>query len=265
MWLSCTTHETSRGAALIVYEYPLNERIRTLMRLEDLFARFEHFAGKDEAPEHHAALLALFELLEVARGDLKSDLIQELERQRLCLEALRDIPGVKQDALVEVLARIQATVTTLQTLPGKLGQHLRDNEWVMSIKQRARIPGGVSEFDLPSYHYWLSLDKDIRKRDLATWAAPFAPLSKAIDIVLQLLRDSGQPVEKIAKAGAYQQMLSGRVAQMLRVTLLSDLPCFPEISANKYAINIRFTALGGAERPKSCDIDVPFELTLCAL
>lgn len=250
---------------MIVYEYPLNERIRTLMRLENLFVKFEHFAAQDDGLEHHAALLALFEILEVARGDLKSDLIQELERQKLALEPLRSNPGVKQDTLDEVLQRMSRTVIALQGMPGKLGQHLRDNDWVMSIKQRACIPGGVCEFDLPSYHYWLSLDADVRRDSLREWMTPFQPLRNAIDIVLQILRDSGQPVQKIAQQGSYQQMLSGRVAQMLRVTLLSDLPCFPEISANKYAINIRFTALGGTERPKGCDTDVSFELTLCSL
>lgn len=250
---------------MIVYEYPLNERIRTLMRLEDLFAKFEHFVSKDDALEHHAALLALFETLEVARGDLKSDLIQELERQKAALEPLRNNPGVKQEALDEVLQQMSRTVSDLQAMPGKLGQHLRDNEWVMSIKQRACIPGGVCEFDLPSYHYWLSLDAEVRRTNLHEWIAPFQPLRNAIEIVLQILRDSGQPAQKTAPQGSFQQMLSGRVAQMLRVTLVTDLPCFPEISANKYAINIRFTALGGTERPKGCDTDVPFELTLCSL
>lgn len=250
---------------MIVYEYPLNERVRTLMRLEDLFAKFEHFADQDEALEHHAALLSLFEILEVARGDLKSDLIQELERQKLALEPLRNNPGVKQDTLDEVLQRMSSTVLALQGMSGKVGQHLRDNDWVMSIKQRACIPGGVCEFDLPSYHYWLGLDADVRRASLNEWMEPFQPLRSAIEIVLQILRDSGQPVPKTAQQGSYQQMLSGRVAQMLRVTLLSDLPCFPEISANKYAINIRFTALGGAERPRGCDTDVSFELTLCSL
>ena len=235
------------------------------MRLEDLFAKFEHFAIQDDALEHHAALLSLFETLEVARGDLKSDLIQELERQKLTLEPLRNNPGVKQDALDDVLQRMTRTVTALQGMPGKLGQHLRDNEWVMSIKQRACIPGGVCEFDVPSYHYWLSLDPEIRRASLHEWMAPFQPLRIAIDIVLQILRDSGQPTRKVAERGSYQQMLSGRVAQMLRVALVADLPCYPEISANKYAINIRFTAPGGSERPKGCDTDVAFELTLCSL
>ena len=251
---------------MITYEYPLNERIRILMRMEDLFAKYSHFVALNAALDHHAALLALFEILEVARGDLKSDLIQELERQRHTLEALRNNPSVKSDALEEVLSNIVATVAQLQALSGKLGQHLRDNEWLMSIKQRACIPGGVCEFDLPSYHYWLSLDTTARRDNLREWMAPFQALNNAIVIVLKILRDSGQATHRVATQGAYQQMASGRIAQMLRVALDESLPCFPEISANKYAINIRFTALGtGAERPKACDTNIEFDLTLCCL
>jgi len=251
---------------VITYEYPLNERIRILMRMEDLFAKHAHFAALDTPLDHHAALLALFEILEVARGDLKSDLIQELERQRLALEPLRNNPSVKSDALEDVLANIVDTVGQLQSLSGKTGQHLRDNEWVMSIKQRACIPGGVCEFDLPSFHYWLSLGTAARRENLQEWMAPFQPLNSAISIILKILRDSGQATHRVATKGAYQQMISGRAAQMLRVVLDDSWPCFPEISANKYAINIRFTALGaGAERPKSCDTNVEFDLTLCCL
>ena len=63
---------------------------------------------------------------------------------------------------------------------GKLGQHLRDNEWLMMIKQRSAIPGGVCEFDLPAYHYWLNRSADERRRDLAAWIEPFAPIAAAL-------------------------------------------------------------------------------------
>ena len=255
-----------RDKPVITYEYPLNERIRILMRMEGLFAKYAHFVALNTALEHHTALLALFEILEVARSDLKSDLIQELERQRHTLEPLRNNPGVKSDALEEILKNIVTTVGQLQALSGKTGQHLRDNDWVMSLKQRACIPGGMCEFDLPSFHYWLSQGATTRRDHLQAWMAPFQPLSSAVSIILKIMRDSGQPTHRVATQGAYQQMVSGRAAQMLRVVLDQNLPCFPEISANKYAINIRFTALGaGVERPKTCDTSVEFDLTLCCL
>ena len=52
---------------------------------------------------------------------------------------------------------------------------------------------------------------------------------------------------------------------MLRIRLDAGLPCFPEISANKYAINIRFTALGGPQKPRTCDQNIEFDMTLCTL
>ena len=91
---------------LIRYEHPLNERVRTLMRLEDLFARAGYFAAQDAAQDHHGALLALFEITDVAaRADLKTDLLQELERQKQMLSPLRQNPQIDHRALDELLGR----------------------------------------------------------------------------------------------------------------------------------------------------------------
>jgi len=251
---------------VIRYEYPLNERIRTLLRLEDLFARVYHFISQDPGLEHHAALLSIFEIIEVAsRADLKSDLLQELERQKQVLEPLRNNPAISEEALETLLGDIDKTIHSLHGMMGKVGQHLRDNEWLMSIKQRTTIPGGVCEFDLPSYHFWLHQDAEARRKDLLSWLEPMLPIHDGIRIVMRMLRDSGKSVRYTAHQGSFQQMLSGRVVQMLRIRLSHEIPCFPEISANKYAINLRFTALGGPQRPKTCDIDLEFEMTLCSL
>lgn len=251
---------------MISYEYPLNERIRTLLRLEDLFARADHFIKQGDSLEHHAALLVLFEIIEVAsRADLKSDLLQELERQKHLLEPLRNNPAISEEALDQLLAEIDKTTSSLHGMMGKVGQHMRDNEWLMSIKQRTCIPGGVCEFDLPSYHFWLNQDAGGRTGELNGWLYPMLPINDGIRIVMRMLRDSGKAVRYVAQNGSFQQMLSGRVVQMLRVRLDSKLPCFPEISANKYAINIRYTAPGGTQKPRACEMDVEFEMMLCSL
>ena len=84
--------------AVISYEYPLSERVRTLLRLEDLFERVDYFLHKNDPHEHHVALLSIFEILEVSgRADLKSDLLQELERQKHTLESLRENPDVSEE------------------------------------------------------------------------------------------------------------------------------------------------------------------------
>lgn len=252
---------------MIRYEHPLNERVRTLMRLEDLFARATYFAGQEQPAEHHAALLSIFEIIEVAsRADLKSDLLQELERQRQLLAGLRNNPSIAQDALNAVLAEIEAASSRLWALTGKVGQHVRDNEWLMSIKQRSTIPGGVCKFDLPAYHYWLHHDVQARKADLEQWLAPLLPVRAALTIVLRLLRENGKISRHIAYHGVFQQMLTtSKIAQLLRLTLTRDLACVPEISANKYALNIRFIEPARADRSRVYEGDVEFELTFCNL
>jgi cell division protein ZapD len=142
---------------------------------------------------------------------------------------------------------------------------LRENEWLMSIKQRTGIPGGVCEFDVPSYHYWLHQSAEQHRHDLEHWLAPFLPIRDGIAIVLRLLRESGKVSAQTAIQGVYQQMMAGRIAQMLRIRLRRDYPCVPEISANKYALNIRFTTQEGGQRPKVIESDVEFELTFCNL
>ena len=251
---------------MISYEYPLSERIRTLLRLEDLYERVQYFTAKADAQEHHVALLCIFEILEVAsRADLKSDLLQELERQKHTLEALRDNPEISQEALDSILWEIDRVSSRLFQMSGKIGQELRENEWLMSIKQRTNIPGGVCEFDVPSYHYWLHQSAELHRHDLEGWLAPFLPIRDGIAIMLRLLRESGKVSSQTAVQGVYQQMMAGRVAQMLRLRLSRDYQCVPEISANKYALNIRFTTHEGGQRPRVMETDVDFELTFCNL
>ena len=97
-----------RRRAVIRYEHPLNERIRTLMRLEDLYRRAQFFASRSDAPDHHAALLALFEITDVAaRADLKTDILQELERQKQLLAPLRSNPAIETRVLEPLLADIE--------------------------------------------------------------------------------------------------------------------------------------------------------------
>ncbi|MCS0590519.1 cell division protein ZapD [Massilia norwichensis] len=249
---------------MIVYEYPFNERIRTLLRLEDLYEKFKFFVNQEHPLQHHVALATIFDMLEVAgRADLKSDLLQELERQKQSLLSYRSNPAVAADALDAVLAELDTISNALVNAQGKTGQNVRDNEWLMSIRGRTVMPGGACEFDLPSYYAWQHRSAEQRHADIAAWFAPLAPLFDALSLVLRLLRDSGGPVKMIAVAGSYQQMLQGKVYQMLRLSIDENLGAIPEISANKYMLWVRFTSQGGDLKPKPLEDDVPFELTLC--
>ena len=249
---------------MIIYEYPFNERIRTLLRLEDLYEKFVFFLHQEHPQQHHVALATIFEMLEVAgRADLKSDLLQELERQKQTLLGFKSNPNVASERLDEVLSDVDRSLTALMNSQGKTGQNIRDNEWLMSIRGRTIIPGGACEFDLPSYYAWQHRSPQQRFNDISGWFAPLVPLFDAIGVVLRLLRESGRSTKTIAQAGSYQQMLQGKVYQMLRLGIDEDLGAIPEMSANKYMLWVRFTSQDGDMKPKAFENDVPFELALC--
>lgn len=251
---------------MISYEFPLNEKVRTWLRLEDLFARTNHFMAGEISMEHHVALMTLFETHEVAsRPDLKSELLQELERQKRSLSSLHNNPAISEQALDVILNEIEQAAAALLATTGKVGATLRENEWLMGIKQRASMPGGTCQFDLPSYHYWQKQPASLRRANLQEWLSPLLPINAAIAILLRLLRENGRKLSFTALKGTFQQMQGGRAAQLLRVTLRPDLACIPELGANKYAINIRFIIANYAAKSSIFEHDVPFDLTFCTL
>lgn len=249
----------------VLYEYPFNERFRTLLRLEDLFEKLNYFCRQEHGFCHHTALLKLFEILEVtSRSDLKSELLMELERHKQTLAGLRNNPQVAEAALAEILSEIEVAQAGLNSTTGRAGQHLRDNEWLMSIRSRAIIPGGTCEFDLPSYHAWLTREPAERMADLLEWIRPLDQFYEALRIVLKLLRESAHHGHHTAAGGSYQQMLQGRSYSLLQVRVERASGAIPEISANKYMLWIRFTCADKDLKPRPIERDVEFDLTLCA-
>ncbi len=252
----------------ITYEQPLNERMRTLLRMEELLLRCRFFLAGESRWDTHSTLMTMLELVElVSRGDLKSDLMKELERQMANLHRLAEKPDVDQSSLDAVIELQREAVRRLRGISGQPDQQLRSNEFFNSLKKRMTIPGGSCDFDLPAYHYWLSRDAHERCAQLKQWLDPFEQIQEAAELVLGLIRDSAAPIDRVAERGFYQQSLDGDAPfQIIRVWLPADAPWHPEISAGKHRFSIRFLALQSLEcRPNQVNEDVPFALACCAL
>ena len=251
---------------MILYEYPLHERIRTYLRLEHLFLRLQQLVARSDALDHHFALVTLFEIMDVAgRADLKSDLLKDLDRQKHVLDAYRGNPAIAEAVLDKVVGEIDQTYTALNTQQGKAGQPLTENDWLMSIRSRISIPGGTCEFDLPAYYAWQHKTGLVRQTDLSQWISTLTPLADAVHLMLKLLRDSGSPQKVIANGGQFQQALpQGRTFLLLRVALDAAQGLIPEISGNRLMVSVRLMRPGDDQRPQLVADDVAFELALCA-
>ena len=251
---------------MVLYEYPFNESIRTMLRLEHLFQRLGQLMHREAAVDHHFALVTVFEIMDVAsRADLKSDLLKELERHRSLLQGYRGNPQISEAALDEVVGRIDHAFDGLNQLAGKAGHALTTNDWLMSIRSRISIPGGTCEFDLPGYYAWQQHPAEQRRADLMRWTACLMPLAEALHVLLGLLRDSGAPQRVVALAGQFQQSLPpGRSYHLMRVRLEDGSALVPEISGHRLMAMVRLMQAEADGRLKPSSSDTEFELTLCS-
>jgi cell division protein ZapD len=251
----------------ILFEHPLNEKCRTLLRLSHLFEQFEHHLGIDSEWNSRAALFALLDIAAVlARADIKSELIKESERHASGLRKMANNPGVDNARLEQILHDVQTVNRTIQLVAGQLGQALRKNEFLNAVVQRSSIPGGSFDFDLPQLHWWLQQDPAKRVTQLKEWHAEVAPVQEAVDLLLTMIRNSAVPRHEHAIAGLYQHSVSGsNLAQMVRVAVPRDAGLFAEISGSKHRFNVRFLETSDLEHPSQTQLDVAFYLTTCFL
>lgn len=252
----------------IIYEQPLNERIRTFLRIEFLFKRIDRILKNESSSQHRDVLSNLLNILSIfERSDLKQEIIKELERLITTLSALENKPGVDMDALNELLVELDQILDALHLKKSAIGQSLRDNEFLASIRQRSMIAGGSCAFDLPAYYYWLQhTSSQAQKQQIQTWIDQVADARSAIDIILKLIRNSTGFSELDAPAGFYQQSLdSGLAHQLIRVKIAKDADCYPEISGGKHRFTIRFMKFDIAQRAKQVDDDINFFLSCCSM
>lgn len=250
----------------ITYEFPLNERIRVFIRLEQLFQQFNHFLNGASVWDKRAALNVLLDIMTIfSRNDLKSELLKELDRHSKVLNKLAHSHGVDSEKLNQLLAEVSQTSKKLYAASGKIGVHVMESVLFQSIAQRSSIPGGTCSFDLPEFHYWLEQDESVRLKDLQQWSSPFNNIRSAIDLILNLIRNSSDETEEVAKAGFFQISLDrSQPYQLVKVSLDVSQRYFAEISGGKHRCTVRFMVPSHDEkRPLQSNDDIPFTLSCC--
>lgn len=255
-----------RAADQVTFEQPLNERTRSLLRLEFLFAEYAHHLTDTTVWGIRAGLRTLFDLLAViGRADLRTELLKDLTEQRGALGRLRARPELDPARLDVTLVELGHAIAGLQASAAHPSTVLRDNEFLFSVLNRSSIPGGTCVFDLPAYHRWLSRSYEHTVRDLSRWFAPLRPYQAAIAMYLHLLRDSTASSEHLAIAGVYLHVPQG-VYPLLRVQVPGEVDVYPEISAGKHRFSFRFMWLGDVNARNTQTVeDIPFRLQCCGL
>jgi cell division protein ZapD len=254
-------------AAVLVFEQPLNERMRTFLRLDFLYNQALHHNEMASPWGSRAAMASLIDILAITtRGDVRSDVLKELESHLATLKEFQSRPGVDTQRLNSLVSNLVRLRGDLMSAGSAFLQPLRDSEFLNAIKHRSAIPGGTCEFDLPDYYFWLAQPEDTRMRTFSQWLGLLRPMCDAIAELLWLTRQNGRTRQEIAVGGSYNITFErDNPLQLLRISLPASAGLYPEISGSHHRCNVRFLAWHGiTTRPTQTQDDVPFMLSCCA-
>ncbi len=255
---------------MITFEFPLNERIRRLLRIEEIYQKFEHQLKNTHDYFEFSCFNTLFEIVQlVSRSDLKIDFLQELERQEKKQSVLLDHQGLKEGQLdpKEIISMIQLARKKLENIDVKPGFNFNNNLFLEEVKKRISSPGGLLDVDFPNFRNW-SIQKTRKSKleDFKTWAQPLMVFKDAASVILLILRYQCQVESIKAKEGKHQQTIDPlKTFDLIRLELENALNIYPEISANKYTVNVFFNQLNKELKKEPVKSNLEFKYSICWL
>ncbi len=227
----------------ILYEHPLNERIRNYLRLEQLLAQAYSYANSDAAMtniqySYQVFFNALFTIIDsLERGDIRGDLIKDLEKLQQNLVVWSQAPDIDTSVLEKNLRKTVALSSHLKTSTQTWSQ-LKDHKLIASLKQRFAIQGGSSSFDLPQLQFWLHQQNTQIKADIKHWLSLLDDINDSLALVLRFIRQRAEFETIETESGFYQD--NGEGLLLLRIKVAQSAQYYPTVSGNRFRYSIRF-------------------------
>ena len=240
----------------LIYEQPLNEKTRSYLRLEYLEQQLLMNLTQDH---QHRCFYPLFSLCELAeRCDYRGEVLKDLDKQMALLSNWQNLPHIDKQQVDKYLSLLSDARDTLQ-ISERPGSRLKQNRFLMALRQRFNMPGACCNFDLPQLHYWLAKPWNVRQQEYSQWLDTFRVLLTPISLLLELTRLTTEYTEAVAKAGFYQGN-SNQALSLIRVQLDSHQGCYPTISGHKNRYATHFVQF---DQQKHSDKAIEFKLATC--
>lgn len=229
--------------------------------------RYAHAIKGDATWDTLECTAIIIDILTIcSRAELKAEVIKELERLNHNLTKLADRNDVDQSTLKQTIERMHQTEVGLKDIKQPLAATLRDNAFINALKQRISIPGGTCNFDLPVLHLWLHQSHQARLDIINQWYAEFDLVREAIEMILDMIRNSGVATTETAEKGFYQKTLDPNAAyQLIRIGMPADSTLYPEVSAGKQRCTIYFRQFDLNNRPVQATENINFTLSTCVI
>ncbi|MBU2894825.1 cell division protein ZapD [Colwellia sp. D2M02] len=222
----------------VLYEHPLNERIRNYLKLEQLFAQANRCIEGDLQINNQVFFNSLFAIIDtLERCDIRGDLIKDMEKLEQNLVIWSKSPDIDTSALEDNLSETVKLISRLRSNKPTWYQ-LKDNKFLAGLKQRFAIQGGSSSFDLPQLTFWLNQPHHIIQQEVVSWITLLNDVNQALKLVLRFIRQRAEFETINTDSGFYQD--NGEGLLLLRIKLAQNLQYYPTVSGNKFRYSIRF-------------------------
>ncbi|ADN74573.1 protein of unknown function DUF1342 [Ferrimonas balearica DSM 9799] len=243
---------------LLVYEQPLNEKIRNYLRIETVAAQMDAHSQFEHPGAELAFFRALFELIELLeRADLRSDILKDLERHLGQIAFWRQADNVDLAQLDALESQFKTLLQSLHEI-SRPGQQLKTDRFLSAVRQRMNIPGGYGNFDLPQLHFWQALPTADKSAQAMAWRKALAPMLDSIRLLLTMLRETARWGDQMAMNGCYQETCEQGL-ELLRVQIKQEYGVYPTISAHRHRFTIH---LINYESGKADNRNLPLRLSL---
>ena len=244
----------SESVPYVIYEYPLQERFRTYLRLEQGFLQIKMplDGSEQQALPFFNTLFGLLELFE--RFDLKTELNRDLDTQKQFVQQWSKHPQVDKEMVALLLHRLGEAQEQLGTAAQSV-KALKEDAFLSSMRQRFSQPGYQALFDLPQLQTWLSQSPASQIEHQEHWRTQLAGFQHALSQLLGLLRERA-PFETVrAKKGFWQE--SADPLAILRMKITADDAVYPVVSGHRQRFTIRLMTLNsGQSNAYQHDLDI---------
>ena len=248
-----------------IYELPLNERLRTFMRIEFLYSRLKYFCSNlDDNWQTRTVIHTLLEIYSIlSRTDVRREVLADLDRYIMQMQRFQSAPDADNNMVNDVLEDLDSIKDQVVDIGTDYLLKLREDEFIASLLHRHTLPGGKAEFDMPKYKFFLESDKKNVVVQINRWIDVMRPICEGIDKLMWIIRESNEPIATVAVGGQYNHQIERRTQISLVRIITDEVNIYPEISGGRHLIAVRFFNQNKDGEYLQFEDNVEFKISLC--
>jgi cell division protein ZapD len=212
------------------------------MSIENIFIRLNSQIQNMTKFSEVACFESYFNMRATAsRADIKIEISQELEKLILKKKQLN-----KTKKNINQIKKLMDAKKSLNRVNLPQGNFYGNDKFLQEIKTSALSPTGIVSSDLPQLQVWMQqLSPKAKQQYFLSKISPYMPIFESITTHLNVLRDSItlESIDSNENGLVNYQLNPSFKHDFIQLQLPQKLNLYPNLTSNKYTINIQFSSL----------------------